>query len=261
MVKFHTLLLKVEKGIGLLTINRPESLNALNTEVLIELAQAADMIAQDETIRVLIITGAGDKAFAAGADIKELLAKDAREAQYFSELGNTAFSKFSQLRQPVIAAINGFALGGGLELALACDIRIASTSARVGQPQVKYGVMPGLGGTQRLSRVVGMPKAKEYILTGRMIKADEALRVGLFNRVVEQENLLDEAMAMATDIIANAPLAVENAKRTMDSGYGLSLEQALTIEENNFSFLFLTEDQQEGMRAFVEKRTASFKRQ
>ncbi|MGP6145923.1 enoyl-CoA hydratase-related protein [Jeotgalibaca sp. A122] len=261
MEKFNTLLLKVEKGIGLLTINRPQSLNTLNTEVLTELARALDSIARSEAIRVLIITGAGDKSFVAGADINEMLAKNTIEAHTFSTLGNTVFSKIADLRQPVIAAINGFALGGGLELALACDIRIASTNARVGQPEVKIGVIPGFGSTKRLSRIVGLSRAKEYIFTGRTIKADEALRVGLFNRVVEPENLLDEARLMASDIVRNAPLAVENAKRTVNTSYEMPVSDALTLEENAFSFLFSTQDQKEGMQAFIEKRAASFKRQ
>lgn len=261
MDKFKTLTLKLKKGICIVTINRPRFHNTLNAEILTELSQAVDLIAEDETIRAVIVTGAGDKAFVAGTDIKELMAKNREEAQRFSELGNAVFLKLAHLRQPVIAAVNGFAYGSGLELALACDIRIASTNAHAGQPQVKYGIIPGMGGTQRLSRVVGLSKAKEYILTGRTIRADEALRVGLFNRVVEQEYLMTEALKMATDIINNAPLAVEHAKRTMDTGYGLPLEQALAIEGNNFGVLFLTEDQQEGMQAFIEKRRASFKRQ
>ena len=188
MATYNTLVLEVEDGIGTLTINRPDSLNALNTEVLTEIKQAAIDIETNKNIRILIITGAGNKAFVAGADIKEMASKNAIEGHKFSELGNTAFSSIANLNQPVIAAINGYALGGGLELALACDIRIASTNAIVGQPEVGLGIIPGFGATQRLSRAIGTAKAKEYILTARNIKADEALRAGLFNKVVEPDN-------------------------------------------------------------------------
>ncbi|MDN6626894.1 MAG: enoyl-CoA hydratase-related protein [Pisciglobus halotolerans] len=242
-----------------LTINRPEALNALNSELLLEILKVAEEIKENKNIQVVIVTGAGKKAFVAGADIKEMVDKNSIESQAFSELANTAFTKLSTLKQPVIAAVNGYALGGGLELALSADIRIASTNARLGQPEVSLGIIPGFGGTQRLSRLIGKSKAKEYILTGKNIKADEALREGLFNKVVEQSDLLSEAYKMAEQIMTNAPLAVQNAKMVIDEGSEMSLEQGLKLEENTFGLLFSTQDQKEGMDAFIDKRDAEFK--
>lgn len=259
MSEYKKLLLEIKNNIATLTINRPKALNALNSEVLTEIIQVTEDIDKNDEIQIVVVTGAGEKAFIAGADIKEMADKNSIEAQVFSELANTAFTKLSKLKQPVIAAVNGYALGGGLELALACDIRIASTNARVGQPEVGLGIIPGFGATQRLSRLIGVSKAKEYILTGKNIKADEALRVGLFNNVVEQKHLLDEAYKMAEQIIKNAPLAVQNAKEVIDEGYEMPLEQGIKLEENTFGLLFSTEDQKEGMNAFVEKRNADFK--
>lgn len=258
MTEYQTLQLEVEKNIGFLTINRPKSLNALNSEVLSEIGQVATEIHTHPDIQVVIITGAGEKAFVAGADIKEMAHKSAVEGQAFSALGNKVFSQLSKLKQPTIAAINGYALGGGLELALACDIRIGSTNAKVGQPEVGLGIIPGFGATQRLSRAIGLAKAKEMILTARNIDADEALRIGLFNQVVEQEQLIEEATKMANDMVKNAPLAVQAAKAVIDKGYDMPLDSALTLEENTFGLLFSTDDQKEGMSAFVEKRSAAF---
>lgn len=260
MTTFNTLLLEKENDVGILTINRPKALNALNTEVLEELKQAILAINEDPDIRVLIVTGAGERAFVAGADIKEMADKNALAGREFSQLGNEAFYKLSTLRQPVIAAINGYALGGGLELALACDIRIGSTTAKVGQPEVGLGIIPGFGATQRLSRAVGLAKAKELILTGQNIDAEEALRIGLFNQVVEAENLLETAKEMAQKMLKNAPYAVEYAKAVIDEGYEMPLENALTLEEQTFGLLFSTDDQKEGMTAFIEKRKPDFKR-
>lgn len=259
MTEYSTLKLEIKNTIGYLTINRPKSLNALNSEVLTEIGQIATEINTNEEIRVVIVTGAGEKAFVAGADIKEMAHKNAIEGQNFSALGNKVFSQLSKLKQPTIAAINGYALGGGLELALACDIRLGSTNAKVGQPEVGLGIIPGFGATQRLSRAVGLAKAKEMILTARNIDAEEALRIGLFNKVVEQEALLEEAEKMANAMLKNAPLAVQAAKAVIDKGYDMPLDNALTLEENTFGLLFSTEDQKEGMSAFVEKRSAEFK--
>lgn len=259
MSEYKNLLLEVEKGMATLTINRPEALNALNSELLLEILKVAEEIKENKNIQVVIVTGAGKKAFVAGADIKEMVDKNSIESQAFSELANTAFTKLSTLKQPVIAAVNGYALGGGLELALSADIRIASTNARLGQPEVSLGIIPGFGGTQRLSRLIGKSKAKEYILTGKNIKADEALREGLFNKVVEQSDLLSEAYKMAEQIMTNAPLAVQNAKMVIDEGSEMSLEQGLKLEENTFGLLFSTQDQKEGMDAFIDKRDAEFK--
>lgn len=258
MTKYNTLLLEVDNKIGILTINRPKSMNALNSELLTELEKVAEEIEKNEAIDVVILTGAGEKSFVAGADIKEMAEKTAVEGQIFSKLGNTAFKKISNLRQPVIAAVNGYALGGGLELALAADIRIGSENAVLGQPEVGLGIIPGFGATQRLSRTVGLAKSKELILTARNIKANEALEIGLLNQVVESEQLMDAAKEMADHILSNAPLGVQYAKKVIDEGYNMPLDQALTLEENTFGLLFSTEDQKEGMYAFVEKRKAKF---
>lgn len=259
MTEYNTLLLEVNSRIGLLTINRPKALNALNSELLTELNQVVEEIRTNDEIGVVIITGAGGKAFVAGADIKEMAAKNPIEGQEFSELGNTVFKSISNLKQPVIAAVNGFALGGGLELALAADIRIGTKNATVGQPEVGLGIIPGFGATQRLSRTVGLAKAKELILTARNIEADEALQIGLFNTVIEQDELMKTAKEMARQILENAPLAVQYSKAVIDEGYDMPLEQAITLEENTFGLLFSTEDQKEGMSAFLEKRDAEFK--
>lgn|SRR5699024_10074 len=259
MTKYNTLLLEVDNKIGILTINRPKSMNALNSELLTELEKVAEEIEKNEAIDVVILTGAGEKSFVAGADIKEMAEKTAVEGQIFSKLGNTAFKKISNLRQPVIAAVNGYALGGGLELALAADIRIGSENAVLGQPEVGLGIIPGFGATQRLSRTVGLAKSKELILTARNIKANEALEIGLLNQVVESEQLMDAAKEMADHILSNAPLGVQYAKKVIDEGYNMPLDQALTLEENTFGLLFSTEDQKEGMQAFIERRDANFK--
>lgn len=259
MTKYNTLLLEVDKRIGILTINRPKSMNALNSELLTELEQIVEEIETNKDIDVLILTGAGEKAFVAGADIKEMAEKTAIEGQTFSKLGNTVFKKISNLRQPVIAAINGYALGGGLELALAADIRIGSENAVFGQPEVGLGIIPGFGATQRLSRAIGLAKAKELILTARHINAKEATDIGLLNQVVEAEKLIDKAKEMANHMLSNAPLAVQYAKKVIDEGYDMPLNQALTLEENTFGLLFATEDQKEGMQAFIDQRDAQFK--
>lgn len=258
MSEYNTLILEVNDGIGLLTINRPKSLNALNSELLTELGQVVEAIRNNDEIGVVLVTGAGEKAFVAGADIKEMADKTALEGQEFSKLANNVFKNLSSLDQPVIAAVNGYALGGGLELALAADIRIGAKNALVGQPEVGLGIIPGFGATQRLSRTVGLAKAKELILTGRNIDADEALRIGLFNTVVEQDELMKAATKMAGHILSNAPLAVKHAKAVIDEGYDMPLNQAITLEENTFGLLFSTEDQKEGMSAFIEKRSPDF---
>lgn len=259
MSVYNTLLLKIKDGIGTVTINRPKALNALTSELLSELGQVVEDIRTNDEIEVVIVTGAGEKAFVAGADIKEMKDKTTLEGQEFSKLGNTVLKNLSNLRQPVIAAVNGYALGGGLELALAADIRIGAENAVVGQPEVGLGIIPGFGATQRLSRIVGLSKAKELILTAKNIDAEEALRIGLFNTVVEQEELMNTALEMANQILANAPLAVQASKSVIDEGYDMSLNQAITLEENTFGLLFSTDDQKEGMEAFIEKRKPTFK--
>ncbi|WP_373471290.1 enoyl-CoA hydratase-related protein [Carnobacterium alterfunditum] len=258
MTTYNTLTLEKNEGIGILTINRPKMLNALNQEVLEELSFALDEVETDFSICVLIVTGSGTKAFVAGADIKEMKEKNAVEGRIFSSLGNAVFSKLEQLRQPTIAAINGFALGGGCELALACDIRIGAENAKFGQPEVGLGIVPGFGGTQRLPRLVGIGKAKELIYTGANVAAEEAYRIGLLNKVVAVEALLEETKTVAKKIMRNSPLGVEGSKKAINQGMQMFLQQGLVLESEIFGALFATEDQKEGMAAFVEKRKAQF---
>ncbi|SFQ37373.1 enoyl-CoA hydratase [Desemzia incerta] len=260
MLEYNTLLLEKKNGIGTLTINRPKNLNALNKEVLEELTQVLKAIEKDEDIHVLIVTGAGEKAFVAGADIKEMKDKNAIEGRDFSTLGNAAFSQLENLRQPTIAAVNGFALGGGCELAMSCDIRIGSVNAKFGQPEVGLGITPGFGGTQRLSRLVGLAKAKELIYTAKTINANEAMSIGLLNQLVEAADLTAEAEKMAQAIMKQSPLAVEASKKAINRGYEMDLVHGLEMEAEMFGALFATEDQKEGMTAFTEKRKAAFKR-
>lgn len=259
MTEYNTLTLETVEGVATLTINRPKMLNALSFEVLSEISKALDTVEKDPEIQVLIVTGAGEKAFVAGADIKEMKEKNAIEGRDFSLLGNTVFAKLEELRQPTIAAVNGYALGGGCELALACDIRVGAENAQFGQPEVGLGIIPGFGGTQRLPRLIGVGKAKELIYTGSNVKAEEAYRIGLLNKVVGAEELMTEVNAMAAKIMKNSPLGVEGSKKAIHQGMQMSLSQALAFEVEIFGSLFATEDQKEGMSAFVEKRKADFK--
>lgn len=257
-LEFKHLILDKESGVGVLRINRPEAMNSLNTEVLKELIAAVGQVKKDEDIHVLVITGEG-KAFVAGADIAEMSTMDSVQARSFAETGLKAFREIEVMEKPVIAAVNGFALGGGCELAMACDIRIASSKAKFGQPEVGLGVTPGFGGTVRLSRHVGLAKAKELIYTGNIIKADEALQIGLVNRVAEPEDLMDAAMEMARKIASNAQLAVRYSKQSINRSFETDLETGMEIERNLFGLCFSTEDQKEGMKAFGEKRKPEFK--
>lgn len=260
MTNYNNILLEVSNDIAVLTVNRPKSLNALNKETLSEIKHAALALENgDVNARILIITGAGDKAFVAGADIKEMANMNAMEGREFSKLGNSAFMAVQNLSIPTIAAINGYALGGGLELSMACDIRFASNKAIVGLPEVGLGVIPGFGGTQRLPRIIGLPKAKEYLFTGGNIKADEALEIGLFNRVFEPEELMNETMKYAEKVLSKAPISIKFAKAAAETGYELPINQAVDYEAELFGLSFSTEDQKEGMAAFVEKRQAEFK--
>lgn len=259
MTQFESLLLTEENGIAYLKINRPKSLNALNSLVLSELDKALDLIAESKTIRVVILTGEGDKAFVAGADITEMKDKSPLEAQAFSRLGNAVFSKLAALRQPTIAALNGFTLGGGCELALSCDLRIGTPKTKLGQPEVGLGIIPGFGGTQRLARLIGPGRAKDLVLTGRMIGGEEAFQMGLLNKLVEAETLLEEAEGYAKMMLKHAPLAVERSKDAINVGLDLPLNHALLYESDLFGSLFSTDDQKEGMEAFVSKRKAEFK--
>lgn len=254
--------LKVEQpqeGICLLKISAPKSLNALNSTILREMNDFVSSI--DAHTRVLIITGDGEKSFVAGADISEMAHLNEQEGFEFGRLGAQVFRKIEQLPVPVIAAVNGFALGGGCELAMACDIRIASVNAKFGQPEVGLGIIPGFSGTVRLPRLVGQGMAKELIYTGRVIRADEALRIGLVNAVYEREELLDKALELAQMILKNAPLAIQAAKQSINEGYDLPVDDAIALENKLFGGCFATADQKEGMAAFLSKRKAAFKGQ
>lgn len=244
---------EVEGQIGIITINRPKALNALNSAVLDELDKTLDAVDQ-EAIRCLILTGAGEKSFVAGADIGEMSTLTKAEGEAFGKKGNDVFRKLETFPIPVIAAVNGFALGGGCEISMSCDIRICSENAVFGQPEVGLGITPGFGGTQRLARIVGTGKAKEMIYGARNIKAEEAYRIGLVNNVYPAEELVPAAKKLASTIARNAPIAVRNCKRAINEGIQVDMDQAIVIEEKLFGSCFETCDQKEGMNAFLEKR-------
>ncbi len=236
------------------TINRPKALNALNSQVLEDLNELVDLVTADEEIRALVLTGAGEKAFVAGADIGEMSTLTKAEGEAFGKKGNDVFRKLETMPVPTIAAINGFALGGGCELSMSCDIRICADTAVFGQPEVGLGITPGFGGTQRLARLVSPGMAKQLIYTARNIKADEALRIGLVNAVYPAEELMAAAEKMADTIAKNAPIAVRACKKAINEGLDVDMDQALVIEEKLFGSCFETCDQAEGMGAFLEKR-------
>jgi len=244
---------QAEGQIGIITINRPKALNALNSVVLEELGKTLEEVDLN-TIRALIVTGAGEKSFVAGADISEMCSLTKEEGETFGKKGNDVFRAIETFPVPVIAAVNGYALGGGCELSMSCDIRICSDNAVFGQPEVGLGITPGFGGTQRLARIVGVGKAKEMIYGARNIKAEEAYRIGLVNQVYPLEELMPAAKKLAATIAANAPIAVRNCKKAINEGLQVDMEQALVIEEKLFGGCFETEDQREGMAAFLEKR-------
>ena len=248
---------EVEGQIGIITINRPKALNALNSTVLEELDKTLDAV-DLQTVRCLILTGAGEKSFVAGADIGEMSTLTKAEGEAFGKKGNDVFRKLETFPIPVIAAVNGFALGGGCEISMSCDIRICSENAVFGQPEVGLGITPGFGGTQRLARIVGTGKAKEMIYGARNIKAEEAYRIGLVNNVYPLEELMPAAKKLAATIARNAPIAVRNCKRAINEGLQVDMDQAVVIEEKLFGNCFETYDQKEGMAAFLEKRPAKF---
>ncbi|MFI3201795.1 MAG: enoyl-CoA hydratase-related protein [Eubacteriales bacterium] len=243
-----------QKGaVGVITINREKALNALNSGVLDELNQILDNVNQEE-VRCLILTGAGQKSFVAGADIGEMSTLTKAEGEAFGKKGNDVFRKLEVFPIPVIAAINGFALGGGCEIAMSCDIRICSDNAVFGQPEVGLGITPGFGGTQRLPRLVGAGMAKQLIYSGRNIKADEALRIGLVNAIHTSDELMGAAEKMAAGIAKNAPIAVRNCKKAINEGLDVDMDKAIVVEEKLFGDCFESYDQKEGMTAFLEKR-------
>ena len=244
---------EVKGAVGIVTINRPKALNALNSEVLDDLNNVFDSIDQ-ETVRAVVLTGAGDKSFVAGADIGEMSTLTKAEGEAFGKKGNDVFRKIETFPLPVIAAVNGFALGGGNELAMSCDFRIASENAVFGQPEVGLGITPGFGGTQRLARLVGAGYAKYMIYTARNIKADEAYRIGLVNQVVPAEELMATAEKLASIIAGNAPIAVRNCKKAVNDGLEVNMDDAIVVEEKLFGDCFESWDQQEGMANFLRKK-------
>jgi len=260
---FETIKIAVDGAIATLTINREAALNALSSQVMSELTHAAGELEISSDVRCVIITGAGEKAFVAGADIAEMVELTPLQAQAFAEMGGALGNAIENSEKAWIAAVNGFALGGGCELALACDFIHASETAKFGQPEVKLGVIPGFGGTQRLPRRVGVAKAKELCMTGDVIGAAEALRIGLADAVWPQAELMTKVRDLATRIAANGPLAVAECKRLIHLGQSTTLEHALALEQRSFGLLFSTEDQREGMSAFLAKpkRAAQFKGQ
>jgi enoyl-CoA hydratase len=255
---YETILYEKDGPAAVLTINRPDKLNALDQQVLTDLLQAVSQAACEDDVAALVLTGAGEKAFVAGADIAAMLRLTPLQARAFADLGHGLCNALADCPKPVIAAVNGFALGGGTELAIACDVIYASEKARFGQPEVKLGIIPGFGGTQRLARLVGLQKAKELIFTGDIIDAQEALRIGLACAVFPPADLLPKAKELAKRIAAAGPVAVGQAKRAMNHGHDLSLPAALELEKQTFAALFGTEDRREGMGAFVEKRKPAF---
>ncbi|MBK1810511.1 short-chain-enoyl-CoA hydratase [Clostridium sp. YIM B02505] len=260
-MELKNVILEKEGNIAIVTINRPKALNALNSETLKDIDTVVAELEKDKEVYAVILTGAGEKSFVAGADIAEMKDLNEEQGREFGALGNKVFRRLEVLDKPVIAAISGFALGGGCELAMACDIRIASVKAKFAQPESGLGITPGFGGTQRLPRIVGLGKAKELIYTGDIINAEEALRIGLVNKVVALEDLMTEAKALANKIAKNAPIAVKLCKDAIDRGMQVSIDEAIVIEAEDFGKCFATEDQTEGMTAFVERREKNFKNQ
>jgi len=256
---FENLIVAVEEGIETITFNRPEVLNALNSALLVELSEALDAAAGDENIRVLVLTGAGEKAFVAGADIKELAELNTLQAKQFAHQGQSVINKIVGLPIPAVAAVNGYALGGGLEIALACDFIYASENAALGLPETTLGLIPGFGGTQRLSRLIGPNQAKELIYTGKIVPAAEALILGLVNRIDPPENLKAAVMKTAQIMAAKGRISLRAAKETINSGLDTSLGTGLKIEQDAFAICMASEDSREGTRAFIEKRPPAFK--
>ncbi|QAT49106.1 enoyl-CoA hydratase/isomerase family protein [Caproiciproducens sp. NJN-50] len=250
----NNLLLEVENGVALLTINRPKALNALNSETLAELNQCLSELEGREDVNAVILTGSGEKSFVAGADISEMVNATPKEGRRMGLLAREAFGRLENMPQVTVAAVNGYALGGGCEISMACDIRVASENAKFGQPECGLGILPGFGGTQRLARLVGKGRAKELIFTCDMIDAQEAFRIGLANHVVPQAELIDYCRKMVGRIMKNGPFAVSLAKQAINTGLNTDLDSGLKLEANLFGLSFSTEDKKEGMTAFLEKR-------
>ncbi len=256
---YNSILFEIVDNIAIITINRPTSLNALNTEVLNEIFQVVASVAANEEIRVLILTGSGEKAFVAGADITELAGLNSLQAKSFAANGHKTMAAIQNLAIPVIAAVNGFALGGGLELALSCDFIYASENAKFGLPEITLGLIPGFGGTQRLSRIIGKNRAKEMIFTGKMISAAEAAQLGIVNRVIPPQELMNEAQKTAGGITSRGKVSLNMAKQTINQGLDVDLATGCKMEIDAFALCVASEDAQEGTRAFLEKRKPDFK--
>ena len=256
---YENILFEKDSAVGSLTINRPKSLNALNPATLHEMAACLQDVRRDQSIHCLIITGEGDRAFIAGADIAAMVSMTALEGKAFAALGLSVLRTLEELPIPVIAAVNGFALGGGTELALACDLILAADKAKFGQPEINLGVIPGFGGTQRLARRIGLPRARELIYSGDMIDAETALRYGLVNKVVPLADLMSEAKVLAHKLAAKPPVAIRQAKAAINTGIDLDLENGCRFENEAFALTFATADKVEGMKAFLQKRAANFK--
>ncbi len=258
-MSFQYLRSETADGIAQVTINREKAMNALNPDVLKEIRDCFTALSSDAGVRVVIVTGAGEKAFVAGADIAAMSSMTPQDALEFGKLGHSAMDAVDQCSKPVIAAVNGFCLGGGMELALACDFMYVSEKAKLGLPEVNLGLFPGWGGTQRLARLVGKGRAKEMIFSAKIISAPEAFEAGIANKVCKPEELLNEVRAVASEIAKKAPVAVALAKRTLHQGFDLPLAQGLDLEKNTFAKCFETQDLKEGLAAFLEKRAANFK--
>ena len=256
---FKFIVYEKSEGIATITLNRPEALNAFSKEVVSEVLQALEDIRSDESVRVVILTGAGEKAFSAGADIKAMIGMNASKARELSLMGEKLCLALENLEKPVIAALNGYALGGGLEVAMSCDLRIASEDSRMGQTEINIGLIPGWGGTQRLTRLVGRTKAKEMVFTGKMIDAKTAEQVGIVNMVVPADKFREAVRQFALELALKAPVAIKVAKALIDKGAEIGLDSALALEREGFGVVASTEDLQEGVNAFTEKRKPVFK--
>jgi enoyl-CoA hydratase len=258
-MELKNVIIEKENNIAVISINRPQALNALNYDTLADLKAAVKEVGDDKEVGAVIITGSGEKAFVAGADIKEMKDMTPLEARKFMLFGQSVFNDLANLHKPTIAAVNGFALGGGCELALACDMIMSSNKAKFGLPEVTLGIHPGFGGTQRLPRLIGAARAKELIFTGGMIGAEEAMQIGLVNKVVPPEQLMEEARGLAQKILKNGPIAIRLAKSAINAGLEAPLDKGLAYEAETQGLAFSTEDKVEGLEAFLEKRKPNFK--
>ncbi len=257
-MNYNNLIYETDGPVATCTFSRPKALNALNTETMDELAHVVSAFKNDNSMKVLILTGSGDRAFIAGADIKGMVGRPPLSARWLSEHGTKILRELETIGKPTVAAVNGFALGGGCEVAMACSIRLASTNALFGQPEINLGIIPGYGGTQRLPRLVGTGRALEILMTGDTVNAEEAYRIGLVNKVCEPDALMDEARALAGKLASKSKPAIELILQAVHGGLEAGLDEGLTLETEKFGLVYSTEDSQEGLNAFIEKRSADF---